>query len=217
MIKRRVRTTIAFLGLLVVAPMSFALPVGLTITEDFDIGTGVGNYDVAVAADAGFYLVGFGVSNFSSTAYVDTIGNDSIACDFNPNPLPGYFGNWCYGPKTLTAGNWDSEIAYFDDVEGAQTFQDTFGDFSDNVLPGETTINWYESLDGALGPGDSEDFFLYLADLPASLALGITSDENTGELSFFSNQPLTPIPLPAAVWFFVSALGGLIVAKRKTA
>ena len=218
MVKSNTFGSVALLGLIAFAPSSYAgaaaipivqagMPDGLAITEDFNPGTGQGNYAVQNNT-AGYYLRGFGVSNPLSLASVEFYGDD-FGCDV----APGFTNSWCYASKNLYDFNWASETAYFDDQLGPLSFQDIYGDFSDNVEPGENTINWYSAEDGALGPGDFEDFFLFEADFPASLALGILEDGP--DTLFFNQAQVSQVPLPAAAWLFISALGGLVVAKRK--
>ena len=215
-------TSVALLGLGIMSTLASAavfdingdptaMPgAGIAITEGFDSGTGVGSY--AVQNNTGtYYLLGFGVSNLSSTAYVESIG-DTFSCDV----APGFTNSWCYRALTLTSSNWGTETAYYDDSFEASTFQDIFGDFADNVGTDEQTINWYGAADGALGPGDSEDFFLYLADLPTSQTLGIlTRFISSSDDVFFNQTPVSNVPLPAAAWLFGSALLGLVGLGRR--
>jgi len=216
MIKHNTYSTLALLGLLAAAPVTFAapLPTGLSITESLDAQNFDGSYAVALAADAGFSLSGFGVSNADSSTSIGAPGNEDEC-------VPADGGIYCYRALNLDASNWDSETAHGLDF---LTFEQVFGAFSDNVAPGEQNINWYEAY-GVSGeasemqPGQSNsDFFLFTSEFTSSIALGVTSDEVTGEFSFFSNAPLAPVPVPAAVWLFGSGLLGLIgMARRKKA
>lgn len=36
-----------------------------------------------------------------------------------------------------------------------------------------------------------------------------------GDGFFNSNDPISPVPLPAAAWFFLTALGGLVISRRR--
>ena len=58
--------------------------------------------------------------------------------------------------------------------------------------------------------------FLYSADFPASVALGILSSDSQGTV-YFNQAQLSEVPLPAAAWLFGSALLGLGAIKRKKA
>ena len=200
-------STLALLALMVITPSTLAalaepgMPEGLVITENFDPDTDQGYYAVQNnTADS--YLEGFGVSNPLSEAFVGSYGS-GFGCNFS----------WCYGSHTLNAGNWDTEIA---DFNSNATFLDLFGEFSNNVEDGESTINWYGAIDGALGPGDFEDFFLFGAAVPASLALGILSSDTDGT-TYFNQAGLSQVPLPAAAWLLGSALLGLGIMKRQKA
>ena len=216
MFKSNTVGSLALLGLMAIAPSTFAalatpgMPTGLEITENFNPDTNDGNY--AVQNNTPYFLTGFGVSNPLSDAFVESIG-DRFGCDV----APGFTNSWCYASQNLYDFNWATETAYFDDQLGPLSFQDIYGDFSDNVEPGENTINWYSAQDGALGPGDFEDFFLFSANVPTSLALGILEDFQGSDPVFFNQASLSDVPLPAAAWLFGSALLGLGVVKRKKA
>lgn len=194
----------ALLGVMAMAPSTFAtalvpMPAGLEITENFDAGTGRGSYAV-YNGTAEHYLSGFGVSNSASIEASVGIYGEPLGCNLS----------WCYAATVLGAADWSSQIPFY---PSPLTFQEAFGDFFANVEPGESSINWYSAVGGALGPGDVEDFFLFQSGSADSLALGFL--DGPGGTVFFTQMPLTAVPLPAAAWLFLSALGGLVVVKRR--
>ena len=200
---------VAALGLLVapaaVSAATIFIP-DVSITETPAPGGGV--YTVTNnTADS--YLTAFGVSNSDSIAIIQG-GFDGIDSLF---PTFGCQSTWCYSATNIDASNWGTTIAY-----GGLTFQQAFGDFADNVDPGDNTINWYTAVDGALGPGDtSSDFFGFLDAPLSSMALGILEGPG-GTVTTFQNQDVSAVPLPAAAWLFGGAFAGLFgVARRRAA
>lgn len=184
---------------------------GILVLEGEDIvdefGFGLGSYTVSNNTSS-YDLLGFGVSNIGSIASVGEYGVTSAGEN-------GYG----YEALTLDAENWAFlDPLFFEEV----TFETIFGSFSDNVEPGETTINWYASIDGALGPGQtSSDFFLFEADFLQSVGIGILGN-STGNLIFFNNLAITagpgpsPVPLPAALPLLVGGLGMMgLIGRRK--
>lgn len=234
----------------------------------------VGVYDVSNNTSGN--LMGFGVSNnFTLPAIFDEAGNPA---PFGCTDAPGY--EICYSVRTLTANNWDTEIAFstFDfiaptltaaptvaNVQQLQlvdevligiatdyTFQDIFGDFA-GVAGDDQMFNWFEFSEGEvfnpregepemtagdvvdqtlgmyvevetalaapLASGDSvDDFFGFLAGLPASSIIGHSANLN-GNSFFTAGQAVPPaVPLPAAAWMLMAGIGGLgAIARRKKA
>ncbi|MDJ0637245.1 MAG: VPLPA-CTERM sorting domain-containing protein [Paracoccaceae bacterium] len=191
----------------------------ITITENFDPASGVGSYTVTLDATDPGGLIGFGVSNPSSTAYVGSVG-DTFDCDSSGSY---FFGTVCYGSQTLTAANWDTEV---EDFTG-ETFAELFGSFASNVDAGETTINWYSAVDGDMQPGDtsSSDFFLFGANQAASVGLALFSGINglatQMGIAVSGGGTTDPgpnvVPLPASGVLLLGALGGIGLMRRKRA
>jgi hypothetical protein len=66
--------------------------------------------------------------------------------------------------------------------------------------------------DDQADPGDTITQFA-LRQSDSDLNETVTVDNLVIGMSF--NDVVSPVPLPAAAWLFISALGGLVVAKRK--
>jgi len=186
-----------------------AAPSGsISIEETFDVNTGQGSYTVFNGTS--FVLQGFGVSNIDSIASVG---------DFFSTSLEGQFFD--YTALTLTdgpdTGNWQTaEVFFFGDGAG-QTFQEIFGNFEDNVAPGENTINWYTAGEIGLAGNDGsiDGYFLFQNLLgAASVGLGVLNSSN-GPLFF--NQGISVVPLPAALPLYGTglALMGFIGWRRR--
>ncbi len=197
----------AALGLLALPATSFAVAIDvyfppITITEA--PVPGGGTYTVTNnTLDS--YLVAFGVSNQNSLSMA-RVGDmlSTFGCQ----------ASWCYNASNLNADNWSSAVAYYE-LDFPVTFQQAFGDFADNVDPGDTSINWYTSADGALGPGETSSNFFYFIDGPlSSMAFGLL--EGPSGITTFQNQSVSTVPLPAAAWLFGGAFAGLFgVARRR--
>ncbi len=181
--------------------------VGIVITETAIPGGG--SYTVTNNSVGG--LTAFGVSNPQSQAFIEFFGNT----------LGGVFGDgfsYFYESRTLNAANWLTDSPFLGSF-GGLTFQETFGDFTSNVEPGENTINWYEEVDGSLQPGQtSSDFFIFGDNaILASIGLGIIGNGLIVFNNLSINTAVSAVPIPAALPLFGTglALMGFIGWRRR--
>lgn len=169
-------------------------------TETMD-QSGVGVYTVTNNTTDS-YLTAIGISNVGALAWIGTPGQNF-----------GCYSTWCYSSKELDASNWATEMIDYD----GNTGMDIFGDIGNVLDPGDNMINFYMAEDGELGPGDSWDGFLFTNAAVNSQMFVILSGPG-GSLYASGGQPLSAVPVPAAIWLFGSGLLGLVgIARRKQA
>jgi len=161
---------------------------------------GEGQYTVTNNT-VGYELMAFGISNADTLAWVGSIGSN-FGCGFG-----------CYQSDNLDEFNWGTTPIDFN----GNTGMDIFGNISNVLGAGDTTLNFYMSNDGSLASGDSWDQFLF-SGLLASQLFVVLQDVGGTTVYASGGQPINAVPLPAAVWLFGSGLLGLAgLAGRKKA
>ena len=167
-------------------------------------------------------MLGLGVSNNGTTPVL--IESDGELSDTIGNGLSNLDNEFTYQALRLTEDNWDTEVAFVEEVGltfTPLTFQDIFGDFS-SVSDGDDTINWFSALDGFLLDDErSTDFFGFVGSSLNSNVIGLAAAPDVSA-SFFSagsanvvDVPAPVVPLPAGAWLMLTGLGGIAAMRRK--
>ncbi|MEM6639844.1 MAG: VPLPA-CTERM sorting domain-containing protein [Pseudomonadota bacterium] len=146
----------------------------------------------------------FDVTQFTFTATIATDGTLTIE-----SPIVLAFDS---GSQSIT-------------LTGASTFAPD--QFNPPVVAGEVPNgNWtgmfnYASSDGGAGtldlaPNSGQTFFIDNED--GSFNLSLNGGDGATQIEFFATGfvEVAPIPLPAAAWFFISALGSLALSQRRS-
>ncbi len=188
---------------------------GPVISDDGGVfGTGI----YTLTNNTSFTLQAFGVSNLGTTAFVNDF--------FLPSPPGGQTSNNgnAYdfdNVLTLTDRNASSNWRNTEVIAGTgQTFQNVFGNFSENVDPGDDTINWYASVAGGLLAGDtsSSDYLRFITPFGlASAGIGIVGTNGIANANslFFNNVSVVPLPAALPLYGTGLALMGFVGWRRR--
>lgn len=77
------------------------------------------------------------------------------------------------------------------------------------------SVNFFASFGGGGSATTGTSLYLFLDDAGGRKADGVTDDDNHDDLVV--RVDVTPVPLPAGIWLFATALGGLGLLGRKRA
>jgi hypothetical protein len=145
-------------------------------------------------------------ANFKDTGFNFSARLDVVA--------PQFGGNYTVG---IASDDSTADAIWATDLDFGTTYRAVVGYdqdaniaqlWIDAALFTDTSILGDDQAD----PGDSITQFA-LRQSDSDLNETVTVDNLVIGMSF--NDVVSPVPLPAAAWLFISALGGLVVAKRK--
>lgn len=182
----------------------------LVFTEDFEgglsawTGTGGGTSTGVISADP---KQGDSALTFTETTVAGDIFSSSA---FGPGDYTltfDYLGLSVNG-SDQTAGDFGGFIGFSGGLPGSHIWLDGTSTTSGSAgsLVDDDSWNSY-SIDFTAGSA----FHIMIEDY--SGPVGIAGDAWFDNIKLYDSTP--EVPLPAAAWLFISALGGLVVAKRK--
>ncbi|MCB1725188.1 MAG: VPLPA-CTERM sorting domain-containing protein [Gammaproteobacteria bacterium] len=160
---------------------------------------------------ANLTLVGFGVSNPSleSIALID--GTDAFGfVTFSSGQTSDF-----WEALNLIDDNWGTAPLWDDLFETSSTPQNLFGDMT-TAVGTDINVNYFQILDASgLSPGLSGTDFGFRYAAAASVLIGVAVDEFNNTYAFVGGTPVAPVPVPAAGWLMLGALGTLAGFGRR--
>jgi len=234
-------TTTAALSLLLVSNFAYANHLNVTYSGDINFilvddgtgmfsGTGVGdivtnifNYGVndsdaiitpdspGITGETDYLFSGAPYSSLINSGTTSTGTNDAIIVISNDNPIG-------INPPDTTGLAELSSLAGFTINQG-----DPFDGWSTEASNGNLTFGATIFSFSDLAWASDESYITIPPNTGDIMAFYISETNATGDLIYFAlgavdNLTFSPVPVPPALWLFVSGLLGLIrIAKKKTA
>lgn len=164
---------------------------GKSVTvNEYSTGPFSGTYELNVGS--GMRVWGFGVSNSKSIAAPE---NNSGSC--------------CGDARILTAANWGTEYL---ELYGPTllTGQMIWGDISNVLGAGDTHFFWYDDYEvGYEGMNSGFDF-----SAPTASEVIVVAQGGLYGASKIAGPTTPTVPLPAAGWMLIAALGGVAAVRK---
>jgi hypothetical protein len=164
-----------------------------------------------------FTSVGNTYGNVSFGGGAQALANDELGTYFSNNPS---------GSTVMTAFDADATMNAGEGVGFLDAVSFYFAALTDTTVSIWSDLNGTGSILGAFnlsanqGSCGSSDAALCHWDLASVSFSGVAHSVTFGDAAgdaLFDNVTVNPVPLPAAVWLMISALGGLALARRKRA
>jgi len=198
-------------GLLAAAPAFSA-----AVTLDFEGASSFQSLD-------GFYNGGTDTGGASGTNYGVSFGLDALA--LSNDELGPYYSNAPTSGAVLAPVGLDAALnASTGFIGQASFYYSAVEDTSVSIFSGlngtGTLLGTIELLANAQNGGCSDTAYCYwsLASLSFSGVAQSIQFGDAANVAGFDNVSLAPVPLPAAVWLMLSALGGVgVITRRKPA
>ncbi len=197
------KSTLLAFGLLLATSANAAVVEEYWIEQGF--GVGEGGFTITNDTTQTIYGFAVGVTRADQSTYDGPLGLNWVsALTTEEGWNNGYAVNWAEDYFTV-------------DTQSIGVFSELFPDFSQVVIyayiPSELMIEGAPASRG-LAAGETESGFkFFTAELASPF---ITFDQNYSLLETGDTLHVAPVPVPAALWLFISGVLGLIgVARRK--
>jgi len=157
--------------------------------------------------------------SYDTDTAVDISGSPNIGLYFLGTPMSFTLGGVTYiAPDSSSASRIDNDTGGVDSYVAG-----TARSFSDNGLDNLTGMILLTDTDGSVFSDDSLPISFALSDFEQSMFNFGGSDDGVfggvqgsiDSITFSSDMGMSPVPLPAAIWLFGSALAGLFGFKLR--